>query len=231
MKLLLVEDETRMAQALMELFTQEGYDVDAFVRGDEGLLAAKGGSYDVIVLDVMLPGKDGFAFARELRQDGISTPILMLTARGQVEDKVAGLDSGADDYLTKPFLMPELLARLRALTRRGQGGVTVNGLRAGDIALDEASLELENVNTGETVRLSDKEFRILEYFLRNTGRILTREQLASRIWGLESEAEYNKVEVYLSFTRKKLAFVGSRAQIKAIRGVGYELSFAEGTAA
>lgn len=223
MKLLLVEDERRMAQALCELLRQEGYEVDSFADGEEGAIAARSGVHDVIVLDVMLPGKDGFAIARELRAAKISTPILMLTAKGEVEDKVRGLDQGADDYLTKPFLAQELLARLRALARRGAAASGPDVLVEGDIALDPATLVLENPRTGESVRLSDKEFRILEYFLLNRGRILSREQLAQRIWGLESDAEYNKVEVYLTFTRKKLAFVGSRTEIKAVRGVGYEL--------
>ena len=225
MKVLLVEDERRMADALVELLRQEGYEVDHFANGVEGALAAEHGSYDAIVLDVMLPGKDGFAIAADLRRANVTTPILMLTARGEVEDKVRGLDSGADDYLTKPFLTDELLARLRALTRRGAGTSASESLSQGDIALDANSLTLRNVEGGEEVRLSEKEYRILEYFLRNHGRILTREQLAARIWGLDSDAEYNKVEVYLTFTRKKLAFVGSSAKIKAVRGVGYELRF------
>lgn len=226
MKLLLVEDEQRMLQALTELFRQEGYDVDAYADGAEGGIAAESGIYDVIVLDVMLPSKDGFAIARDVRRAGITTPILMLTAKGEVQDKVAGLDTGADDYLTKPFLTEELLARVRALVRRGTGAA-VDRLEAGNIALDEATLMLENTETDESVRLSDKEFRILEYFLRNRGRILTREQLAQRIWGVESDAEYNNVEVYVSFTRKKLAYLDANVTIKAVRGVGYELRVSE----
>lgn len=223
MKLLLAEDERRMAEALLELLRQEGYDVDWFANGTEALLAAQANVYDALILDVMLPGSDGFAITSALRREGISTPILMLTARGELEDKVQGLDSGADDYLTKPFLTEELLARLRALVRRGSGLNDDTQLSGGDIALDEATLTLRNVHTGESVRLGDKEFRILEYFLRNRGRILTRDQLAQRVWGYDSDAEYNKIEVYLTFTRKKLAFIGSASKIKAVRGVGYEL--------
>lgn len=223
MKLLLAEDERRMAEALLELLRQEGYDVDWFANGTEALLAAQANVYDALILDVMLPGSDGFAITSALRREGISTPILMLTARGELEDKVQGLDSGADDYLTKPFLTEELLARLRALVRRGSGLNDDTQLSGGDIALDEATLTLRNIYTGESVRLGDKEFRILEYFLRNRGRILTRDQLAQRVWGYDSDAEYNKIEVYLTFTRKKLAFIGSASKIKAVRGVGYEL--------
>ena len=223
MKLLLAEDERRMAEALLELLRQEGYDVDWFANGTEALLAAQANVYDALILDVMLPGSDGFAITSALRREGISTPILMLTARGELEDKVQGLDSGADDYLTKPFLTEELLARLRALVRRGSGMNDDTQLSGGDIALNEKTLTLRNVHTGESVRLGDKEFRILEYFLRNRGRILTRDQLAQRVWGYDSDAEYNKIEVYLTFTRKKLAFIGSASKIKAVRGVGYEL--------
>lgn len=223
MKLLLAEDERRMAEALLELLRQEGYDVDWFANGTEALLAAQANVYDALILDVMLPGSDGFAITSALRREGISTPILMLTARGELEDKVQGLDSGADDYLTKPFLTEELLARLRALVRRGSGLNDDTQLSGGDIALDEATLTLRNVHTGESVRLGDKEFRILEYFLHNRGRILTRDQLAQRVWGYDNDAEYNKIEVYLTFTRKKLAFIGSASKIKAVRGVGYEL--------
>ena len=223
MKLLLAEDEQRMAEALLELLRQEGYDVDWFANGTEALLAAQTNVYDALILDVMLPGSDGFVITSALRREGISTPILMLTARGELEDKVQGLDSGADDYLTKPFLTEELLARLRALVRRGSGLNEDAQLSGGDIALDETTLTLRNVHTGESVRLGDKEFRILEYFLRNRGRILTRDQLAQRVWGYDSDAEYNKIEVYLTFTRKKLAFIGSASKIKAVRGVGYEL--------
>ena len=217
MKLLLAEDERRMAEALLELLRQEGYDVDWFANGTEALLAAQANVYDALILDVMLPGSDGFAITSALRREGISTPILMLTARGELEDKVQGLDSGADDYLTKPFLTEELLVR------RGSGLNDDTQLSGGDIALDEATLTLRNIHTGESVRLGDKEFRILEYFLRNRGRILTRDQLAQRVWGYDSDAEYNKIEVYLTFTRKKLAFIGSASKIKAVRGVGYEL--------
>lgn len=222
MRILLVEDEKRMAQALCEILRQEKYEVDHCPDGISGSTAAESGLYDLIILDVMLPGRDGFAILRDARRSGIRTPILMLTARGELEDKVAGLDGGADDYLTKPFQMEELLARLRALTRR-----TVNSgdgsLSYGDITLDTDTATLVSNATGQSVRLSEKEYRILEYLIANQGRILSREQLAVKIWGYENEAEYNNVEVYMSFTRKKLAFVEARTTIKAIRGIGYEL--------
>ena len=174
------------------------------------------------VLDVMLPHKDGFSIAREARAKGIRTPILMLTAKSELDDTVTGLDCGADDYLTKPFRTRELLARLRALGR--------SSLRSADGALAFGDIELNRgaslLVCGEnSVRLSEKEFRILEYLIANAGQILTREQLAVKIWGYESDAEYNHVEVYMSFARKKLNFVKARTEIKAVRGVGYELRY------
>lgn len=222
MKLLLVEDEIRMAQALCEILRLENYQVDHYTNGTEGLAAIESGIYDVVVLDVMLPGMDGYDITRHARQNGIKTPILMLTAKSDVDDKVKGLDSGADDYLVKPFMAKELLARLRALTRRSLD--TADGtLRFGDIALDTNNLSLSCATSSLSVRLSEKEYRILEYLILNRNKILTREQLAVKIWGYDNEAEYNNVEVYMTFTRKKLAFVESHTEIKAIRGVGYEI--------
>lgn len=222
MKLLLVEDEKRMGQALCELLKQEKYDVDWYTDGREGADALDGNVYDLVVLDVMLPHKNGFEIAREARKSGVKTPILMLTARSDIDDKVNGLDCGADDYLTKPFVPKELLARLRALARR-QYDVEDGKLTFGDIALETKTMNLVHSESGMSVRLSDKEYRALEVLIANQGQILTREQLALKIWGYESEAEYNNVEVYMTFVRKKLAFIGSKTAIKAVRGVGYEL--------
>ncbi len=222
MRLLLVEDEKRMAQALCEILRQEKYDVDHFADGLEGLLALETGVYDLAVLDVMLPGKNGFEIAAAAREKGVKTPILMLTAKSELDDKVAGLDCGADDYLTKPFMTKELLARLRALVRRNIQSPD-GTLSFGDLTLYKESSMLRC--NGNSVRLSEKELRILEYLIANQGRILTREQLAAKIWGYDSEAEYNNVEVYMSFARKKLTFVRSKTEIKAVRGIGYELRY------
>lgn len=222
MKLLLVEDEKRMAQALTELLRQEKYEVDHCADGLSGMDAAESNVYDIIILDVMLPGKNGFEIAKEARRQGIRTPILMLTAKSDVDDKVAGLDSGADDYLTKPFMAKELLARLRALGRRNIQSAD-GTLSFGDIALDTGTSTVACTRTGQSVRLSEKEYRILEYLIANQGQILTREQFALKIWGYENNAEYNNVEVYMTFTRKKLAFIGAGTSIKAVRGIGYEL--------
>lgn len=222
MRLLLVEDEIRMAQALCQLLRLEKYEVDHYANGTEGLAAIESNIYDIVVLDVMLPGLNGYEIARAARQKGIRTPILMLTAKTELDDKVTGLDSGADDYLTKPFMTKELLARLRALGRRTLGA-TDGMLSFGDITLDTTSLTVSCTTNNQSVRLSEKEYRILEYLIANGGQVLTREQLAVKIWGFENEAEYNNVEVYMSFTRKKLAFVEAKTQIKAVRGIGYEL--------
>lgn len=222
MRILVVEDEKRMAQALCEILRQERYEVDYCDDGISGLAAIESKLYDMVILDVMLPGMDGYAVTRTVRSQGYQTPILMLTAKAELEDKVTGLDCGADDYLTKPFMMQELLARLRAMSRRFYH-VTDGMLTYGDLRLDTTTLTLACTGSGQSVRLGEKEYRILEYLICNQGQILTREQLAVKIWGFEHEAEYNNVEVYMSFTRKKLAFVQSQTEIKAVRGVGYEL--------
>ena len=222
MRILLAEDEKRMAAALVALLKQAKYDVDHVSNGVSALEMLESGAYDIAVLDVMMPEMNGFEVARRARNGGNKTPILMLTAKSQLDDKVTGLDSGADDYLTKPFQTKELLARLRALGRRNASFQDGN-LRFRDLELDTASAMLVCETTGQSVRLSEKELRILEYMFKNQGQIMTREQLAVKIWGFESEAEYNNVEVYMSFTRKKLAFVGSDVEIKAVRGLGYEL--------
>ena len=189
------------------------------------LEAARSNIYDLIILDVMLPGMNGFEIARNIRKEGIQTPVLMLTARADTDDKVEGLDSGADDYLTKPFETKELLARIRAMLRRNniQSTDDTGKLSAGDLKLDQGKSMLINTENGMDVRLSEKELHIIEIFMTNTGNIISKEQLAVKIWGYENEAEYNNVEVYISFTRKKIQYLDSKMEIKAVRGLGYEL--------
>ncbi len=223
MRILLIEDEKRMAQALCEILRLEKYDVDHYDNGTDGLYAIESDIYDIVILDVMLPGMNGYEVAKKARMKGITTPILMLTAKSELDDKVTGLDSGADDYLTKPFMTKELLARLRALGRRNQNTNDGISLSYGDITLNTNTVMLTCVTNGQSVRLSEKEYKILEYFIMNSSQILTREQLAMKIWGIESDAEYNNVEVYISFTRRKLSFVEAKTEIKAVRGIGYEL--------
>lgn len=222
MKLLLIEDEKRMADALCEILRLEKYEVDYYDNGYDGLAAVETNIYDIVILDVMLPGIDGYEVAKNTRKKGILTPILMLTAKAELDDKVMGLDCGADDYLIKPFMTKELLARLRALVRRTQNS-TEGIISYGDISLDTNNFTLSCITNGQSVRLSEKEYKILEYLIVNAHQILTHEQIVMKIWGFENEAEYNNVAVYISFTRRKLSFVGAKTEIKAVRGVGYEL--------
>ena len=226
MRILLVEDEERMSEALQAILRSEKYDVDSFLNGLDGCDAAKSGIYDLMILDVMLPGMNGFDIAKNVRSAGIKAPILMLTAKTELDDKVTGLDAGADDYLTKPFETRELLARVRAMLRRNmmeQADTETGQLKSGDLILNQQTTVLKNIENQQEVRLSEKELHILELFMMNPDRILTREQLAVKIWGYENEAEYNNVEVYISFTRKKLQFIRSHMEIKAVRGLGYQL--------
>lgn len=224
MKILLVEDEERMAIATSELLRREGYDVDVEYEGDGGETAFCTGIYDLAILDVMLPYKSGFDIVRTGRKAGVKTPVLMLTAKSDVSDKVRGLDSGADDYLTKPFQIDELLARIRALSRRGSlVSVEDDILTLEDLELDTKKMMLSCVTTGKKIRLPEKEFHLMEMLLSNKGSIVSKEQLALKVWGFDNEAEYNNVEVYISFTRKKLKFLETKVEIKSVRGMGYEL--------
>lgn len=220
MQILIVEDDESLAAALEKILVDNGYDVDKVHDGLSGLEYGKAGSYDVIILDVMLPKMDGFEITRELRRAGISAPILLLTARDATNDKITGYDSGADDYMTKPFSPAELMAHLRALTRR-QGDVVFERLAAGDLALDLESMDL--ACGGKTLHLSAKEFALMRLFLGNVGQVLSKDTLIERAWDAGSNAGDNNVEAYVSFLRKKLRHLGSTAQIETIRGAGYRL--------
>lgn len=222
MRILLVEDEKPLSDAIVKLLKKEGFAVDPVYNGIDGLDYARAGNYDAIVLDVMLPGIDGFTVLEKMRAEKNVTPVLMLTARGGLEDRVRGLESGADYYLPKPFQISELVACLRAITRRGDGRAEVR-LAFGDISLNESELALVCKTTGRSVKLGAKEYQLMELLLRNPGRVLPKETILERIWGFENDAEYNNLAVYLSFVRKKLAFVGSTVEIHASRGVGYAL--------
>ena len=220
MRILIVEDEVRLAETLKQLLEDQRYQADTVYDGADGVDYGLTGQYDLIILDVMLPKVDGFQAAQRLRTAHVSTPILMLTARDEVSDKISGLDCGADDYMTKPFDTGELMARVRALTRR-QGEVLGDVLTAGDLSLDCTSRLL---SAGErSVRLGFKEFEVLRLLMVNSGAVVTKETIISKIWGLDSEAEDNNVEVYISFLRKKLAYLNSRASISTVRKVGYFL--------
>ena len=220
MRLLIVEDEQGMAEGLQGLLEKQGYATDLAFDGDSGLDNGLTGLYDLIILDIMLPGRDGLSVLKELRRDGVETPVLMLTARSSVADRIQGLDHGADDYLTKPFDTGEFLARVRALTRRN--GVPLEEEPSfGDIRLDRRKLELCRGN--ERLRLGPKECQVMECLLLNKNQIIPRALLCEKVWGLLSEAEYNNVEVYISFLRKKLRALHSNVQILSIRNAGYHL--------
>lgn len=224
MKILIVEDEPRIAQTIADLVETQGDQAFLTYDGPSGLRAGQEGRFDVIILDVMLPGLDGFQVVRALRERGVSTPVLMLTARTQVEDRVAGLDSGADYYLTKPFSGQELLACLRALTRR-PGTPRATALTFGDLRLELASCLL--VCGGKSVRLSRKEFELMGLLLSKPETVVSKEELLRRVWGQGSEADGANVEVYISFLRKKLQHLGSRCCIRTLRTLGYRLEWGD----
>ncbi|MCI9207370.1 response regulator transcription factor [Adlercreutzia caecimuris] len=225
MHVLVVEDDVRLAEALARILEDNGYIVDTVHDGQAGIDYGGSGTYDVIILDVMLPKVDGFAVAQRLRRAHVSTPILLLTARDATTDKIAGLDAGADDYMTKPFSPAELMAHLRALTRR-QGDVVFETLTAGDLTLNLESLDL--TCGAETIRLSQKEFAIARILLGSPGAVVSKEALIARAWGPDSNASENNVEAYISFLRKKIGHVGSTARIETIRSVGYRLAESAG---
>ena len=220
MHILVVEDDERLSLALAHILREAGYDVDEARTGKDGLSWAESGIYDVVILDVMLPGMDGFSVVSQLRRAGVDTPVLMLTARDSVPDKITGFDSGADDYMTKPFAPAELLAHLRALTRR-QGEMIFEQLRAGDLTLSLSTYELSCAD--KSIHLSQKEFQLAQVLMGNPGAIVSKSTLIAKVWGFDAPVEDNNVEAYVSFLRKKLRFLGSRSAIQTIRGAGYRL--------
>ena len=222
MRIMIAEDEEKLADALVQIFAKNKMTADAFGNGIDALDNALTGIYDVIVLDIMMPGMTGIEVLREIRAEGMDTPVLMFTAKDEISDKVKGLDSGADDYLTKPFATEELLARVRALSRRSSAAIVNSDIiTCGDLSLDTAAYELSCGKN--SLKLGLKEFSIMELLMKNSGRVLSKETLITKIWGYDSDAEYNNVEVYISFLRKKLDFIKSKAAIKTVRGVGYTL--------
>jgi two-component system OmpR family response regulator len=214
MQILIVEDDARLSSALAHILKENHYQVDTVSDGATGLEWAASGIYDVVILDVMLPKMNGFDVVAELRRKGDSTPVLLLTARDSISDKITGLDSGADDYMTKPFSPTELMAHLRMLTRR-QGEVVFEKLDFADLSLNLDSLEVSCRD--KTIHLSVKEFSIAKILMTNPTQIASKEMLIDKVWGMDSNAEDNNVEAYISFLRKKLKFLGSRVQIETIR--------------
>lgn len=222
MKILVVEDEHLIATSIKKGLEQEHYVVDLAFDGEEGLDLASSGDYDLVLLDLMLPKMDGLKVCRQLRKDEIHTPILILTAKSQLEDKVIGLDSGADDYLTKPFAFEELLARVRALARRPQNTATAEILKVGDLSLNISTYEV--LRNGKNISLSSKEYSLLECLMRHPGQILSKDQLIQHVWSYESDILPNTVEVYIRNLRLKIDKNFSQKLIKTIRGFGYKIS-------
>ena len=220
MNILVVEDERRLADSICEIFKSQKYSCDVVYDGMDGLAYGESGIYDVIVLDIMLPKMNGFEVLKRLRSQKISTPIILLTARDDVTDKVKGLDYGADDYLTKPFSKDELLARIRALSRR-TGDVIIDEISFGDLRLVLNSYSL--CCKGKDIRLGYKEFEILRMMMSNPTQIFSKEDIITKVWGYLSDAEDNNVEVYISFIRKKLQFLRSDVSISTVRKIGYHL--------
>ena len=224
MNILVVEDEKNLAGALVKIISDAGYRCEAVYDGKAGLVSCESGLYDAAVMDVMLPIMDGFEVVSRLRREGNALPILMLTARTTTSDKVEGLDSGADDYMTKPFESAELLARLRALTRR-QGDVVMEQAHFADLTLD---LTTHDLSCGEkSVHLSGKEFEVMQMLMGSTSRIVSKQDLLTRVWGTAGEASENSVEAYVSFLRKKISHIGSKVQITTLRMLGYRLETLE----
>lgn len=219
MRILLAEDEKALAKAIVKIFEKNNYSADAVYDGEEALAYIESGNYDVAVLDIMMPKLDGISVLKKVRASGNRIPILMLTAKSEIEDRVLGLDSGANDYLPKPFDTRELFARIRAITRTKEETDTKLGF--GNITLDRATFELSSP-TG-SFRLANKEYQMMEYFLSNPRRIISAEQFMEKIWGYDSDAEINVVWVYISYLRKKLTALGADIAIKASRNAGYSL--------
>ncbi len=222
MKILIVEDEVRLAEATAAMLRQNAYTVDLAFDGETGSEKASSGIYDLVILDVMLPKRDGFEILEDIRSLAPETRVIMLTARGELRDKLNGLKNGADDYMTKPFHMEELLARVDIQLKKS-AAMQSNRLEYGDIYLDVKAGMLVSRKNGESLPIAGKEYSLLEYFLSHPGQILTRDQLYSKVWGWDNNIESNNLEAYLSFLRKKLRLLDSNVEIKSVRGLGYRI--------
>lgn len=224
MRILLAEDEKSMSKALQAILTKNNYSVDAVYDGEEAVSYVRSGDYDVVIMDIMMPKMNGIDALKEIRKKGCTVPVIMLTAKSEIDDKVKGLDAGANDYLTKPFSSRELLARLRALTR-GPAVAADNTLRFGNLTLDRGSFEL--YTPSGKYRLAGKEFQMIELLMTTPGMLISTERFMDKIWGIDSEADISVVWTYISFLRKKLAAMDADVQIKATRNAGYSLEAKE----
>lgn len=220
MRILLAEDERSLSKAIVALLEKNNYSVDAVYDGEEVLSYIEAGNYDAVILDIMMPKRDGISALREMRARGHNIPVLILSAKSEVDDKVLGLDSGANDYLTKPFSVKELLARIRAMTRKGEGQVD-STLKFGNLTLNIATYELSTLSG--SVKLANKEFQMMEMLMHNPTHLISTERFMEKIWGYDSDAEINVVWVYISYLRKKLSKIDADVEIKAHRNSGYSL--------
>ena len=221
MRVLLVEDERSLAELVSDRLKKERYVVDVSYDGEDGLFNALTGIYDLILLDVMLPKKDGFEILKEIRQEGIASKVIMMTAKGELDDKLKGFSEGANDYIPKPFHVDELVARVSAQLRTEKA--VKDSLEMGNIALDFKTPAICNSATGESIKINNKEFQLLEYFMMNPNQVLSKEMIFDRVWGMDNNSLSNNMEAYISFVRKKLKALDSDVTIKAIRNMGYKL--------
>ena len=227
LRILVVEDNLRLADTLADALRAENYMVDIANDGLQGYEDAASGIYDILILDLMLPKMNGYEVLSSLRSDGNHIPVLILYARSELDDKLQGFRVGADDYVTKPFEIEELIMRIQAITRRRiSQDIDMQFLRAGDLAFDNNTCEISNINTGKSMKISGKEMQLCEFLLINQNQVLEKEQIATKIWGYDSNAEYNNVEVYISFLRRKFQHLQVNTRIRAVRGVGYILEAA-----
>lgn len=223
MKVLIIEDEYNLADVIASRLKKEKYVVDIEVDGEEGLYRALDGTYDLVILDVMLPHMNGFDVLKEIRESDSDIKVIMLTAKAELDDKLEGLSNGADDYVTKPFHVEELVARVNLQLRRNQKGKNSDIMEIGNLQLHLKKSSISCMDTEESLEIGKKEFELLEYFMRNPNQIISKDQIYTKIWGIDNEIESNNLEVYLSFIRKKLKLIGSNVSIKANRGLGYKL--------
>jgi len=223
MRILIVEDETKLAELVADRLKKEKYSVDISYNGEEGLYNALMDIYDLIILDIMLPYKNGIEILKEIKQNNIKSKVIMLTAKSELEDKLLGFSEGANDYISKPFHIDELVARVNAQLRIDK--VKEQTLEFGDIILDIKTSNIINKNNNEKINIINKEFQLLEYFMNNPNQVLSKEMIYDKVWGIENDSISNNLEAYLSFIRKKLKLINSEVQIKALRNIGYKMEY------
>ena len=223
MRILIVEDETKLAELVADRLKKEKYSVDISYDGEDGLYNALMDIYDLIILDIMLPYKNGIEILKEIKQNNIKSKVIMLTAKSELEDKLLGFSEGANDYISKPFHIDELVARVNAQLRINK--VKEQTLEFGDIILDIKTSNIINKNNNEKINIINKEFQLLEYFMNNPNQVLSKEMIYDKVWGVENDSISNNLEAYLSFIRKKLKLINSEVQIKALRNIGYKMEY------